>query len=485
MAASSQVIVTIGDAAPGGNGTIADFASFEAVKLNNAGRAVFYADLANTAGGATDNQAIYSSNGGPLAQIARAGQPAPAGGNYDADLSPFPIGYFINDSGQVAFVSKLTGTSSSTNAGVFRGDGVSTVQIARKNQVIPSGLAALFQFDDFAFLNNAGQVAFEATCITATTPFVGIFRGDGTTMQQIAQTGQTIPGGGGTFNDLGSRAINSVGQVAFAATATISASNRKGIFRGDGTTLVQIAREGQTAPGGNGTFTSINVTGAADLVPQFNDLGQVLFRADLSGSDFTGLFRGDGTSIAQIARRNQPTPGGNGVFSTFFSPLPDLNNTGQAIFVASLSGTTGGLNDDRALFIGNGISLTELAREGQASPDGGTFIDFQSPRLNDAGQGIFLAGTTSGTGAFYYDGLGGLSSAVHTGDALLGSTITSIGTLSELNSLRQFAYRFTLADGRSGIAITTVPEPALIGLLALSPVLLRRRRHNRLISNSR
>lgn len=54
----------------------------------------------------------------------------------------------------------------------------------------------------------------------------------------------------------------------------------------------------------------------------------------------------------QIARTGQAAPDGNGKFSSFSFSFNFLshNNAGQATFVASLTGTSGGSTDDSGIF---------------------------------------------------------------------------------------------------------------------------------------
>ena len=89
--------------------------------------------------------------------------------------------------------------------------------------------------------------------------------------------------------------------------------------------------------------------------------------------------------------------------------------------------------------------------------------------LNDLGAVAFssdLSGTAGGTtdkaGIFLWND-GHLIQVARTGQMLLGSTISSLSTF-QLNNADQVAYFFTLADGRSGVALWSVPEPAATSL---------------------
>ena len=63
-------------------------------------------------------------------------------------------------------------------------------------------------------------------------------------------------------------------------------------------------------------------------------------------------------------------------------------------FAAQLANTSGGLTDDIAIFVGNGASLFEVVRQGDPAPDGnGVFLDFSPAayHLNNRGQVLFQA----------------------------------------------------------------------------------------------
>jgi hypothetical protein len=196
-----------------------------------------------------------------------------------------------------------------------------------------------------------------------------------------------------------------------------------------------------------------------------------------------------------IADTTTAAPGGNASFSAFNTSV--LNDAGQAAFRGDLTGTSGGGSDNRAIFRGDGTTLTQVAREGQAAPvsDGmleGVLVDFAEPAINDLDQLAFVGRidlqdggfTDDEEGLFFYDDLHGLTSVARTGDAFDGSTITGFSftpgfTLQDegsgLNNLGQVAYAYTLSDGRRGVAIWTIPEPgvAMTGLSLLTLATLR------------
>lgn len=483
-AQTTQVVVLTGDAAPDGNGTLSTINSVPA--LNDLGQAAFEADLVGTSGGGADDLGVFRADAISLALIARRGQASPDGDGTFANFGPASISPLINDAGQVTFFDNLNNTS--LDRGIFRGSGTpaSLTTIVRKNDPAPDGNGVIDTFGDHA-LNNLGQVAFRSS-LTGTSggsaDNLGLYRGDGTTLVEIVRKGDTAPGGNGMFSIIDEDfVLNDAGQVAFFAilSGTSGGSNdNQGVFRSDGTTLVEIARKGDAAPDGNGTFIGLND-------PAINNAGQAAFRGNLdgtSGGETAGVFIGDGVTLGQIVRKVDAAPDGNGAFSGFGNPT--LNDSGQAAFTALLDGTSGGLDDDRGIFRGDALTgPTQIVRKGQAAPDGnGLFASIGNPALNDAGQVAFaasLSGTLDGTGddrgIFFFDELLGLLQVAREGDSFLGSTITALGFQdsiafeadegSGLNNLGQVAYRFTLADGREGVAIWTIPEPASLALLGL------------------
>src|SRR5262245_15296513 len=74
---------------------------------------------------------------------------------------------------------------------------------------------------------------------------------------KIALTGESVPGGNGVLGRLGDPALNEFGMVAFPASLIgthLGAADDKAIFIYSRNRLIEVVREGQTAPDGDGTF---------------------------------------------------------------------------------------------------------------------------------------------------------------------------------------------------------------------------------------
>ena len=318
---------------------------------------------------------------------------------------------------------------------------------------------------------------------------------------QLVREGQTAPGGGG-FDEFGPvLELNDAGQVAFSAATTGETSGvggTTGIFRAGTGGLVEVAREGRVAPGGNTL---------GNLFVQFlslNESGQVAFRGGLNDSAGApdggfGLFVGGGGTLVEIARTGEAAPGDDDAAFAGLSPFLQINEAGLVAFGSDLDGDVA---FDRGIYLADSndadAALIEIARTGRAAPATGggvegAFTSVTAETINAAGQvffqGFFDAdgnGTTDGRGLFLYDESLGLVSAAREGDGFLGSTITRLraaGARAEegsgFNDFGQIAYAYELADGREGVAIWTpalIPEPASAALALLSPLALRRRR---------
>ena len=399
-APTTVIIAKTGDAAPDGNGAMFGLSVFPAA--NDAGQVSFSASQSGTT--LQSQTGVFRGSGGALTQIARAAQPVPGG---DGTFGTFFLGPAINNLGQVSFTSDIIGPSNpDADRGIFRGDGNTLVTIARNTQGVPGGNGTIVSLPFENVINDAGQVAFYAL-IGGTSGGVSdnraLYRGTGGVLTQMARKAQIITGVGAIGEFQSFMSMNQAGDCSFVADLVGTAGgagDNQGIFKSNGTTITQIARKGAALPVGGGSFNSFGS-------PVLNDVGQVTFRGFLAGTpngtlDDSGIFRNTGGAIVQIARENQAAPDGNGAISFMF--LPAQNNIGQSAFTVSYRNSAGGAADDTALLRGSGGALVQIAREGQTAPGGngkfGTLDSFQQTAfgLNDQGQVAFLANLTNTAG---------------------------------------------------------------------------------------
>ena len=283
---------------------------------------------------------IFMNSGRTIVALARDGDLAPGGGTVTPEGA-----LAVNDHGAVAYVGDVSG--STAVQGIFRADGQQTVSIARDDDSPPTG--GSFTFLSNPVMNDRGQVAFFSEMTGGSADF-GVFRGDGGNLTPLFVANQIAPGGA-TFADFGNPVINSHGQVAVLASLTNSAS-RIGLFAGDGTDAVAIALQGQPAPkGGNygGGIGGVSFQGPIRL----NDRGEVAFNSALtSGTSTSGIFRGNGERTTTVALAGTIAPGTTGTFKSFDDFK--LGTDGRVAFIATLALGVGGVNasNSRGIWIG-------------------------------------------------------------------------------------------------------------------------------------
>jgi hypothetical protein len=282
----------------------------------------------------------------------------------------------------------------------------------------------------FPAINESGQVAFRAALVGA--PATSLLRSDGSTITKLVDYGQASPRGDGIVLTMPSFAFNNPGQAAFftydAVDPNDSNTFRHGVFRADGNALYEVARAGDPVPGGNGTFNSFYTGLSADNVkPVLNDVGQIAFMSYVSGSaggasdDQALILSGsDGATLQLITREGQSAVNGNGSVGFPAISLTSLNDLGQIAYRVMYTNTSGGASDDGAILFWTGDHTITVAREGQP---------------------------------------------------LFSSQITGLGGF-QLNNAGQIAFKFSLADGRSGIALWAVPEPSSYCLLLVAVIFM-------------
>jgi hypothetical protein len=224
-----------------------------------------------------------------------------------------------------------------------------------------------------------------------------------------------------------------------------------------------VALTGQQAPGmPAGTVYLNSFSGVA-----INSSGQVVFSSQVTGFGNNALYSGLPGSLQLVAKTGDQAPGQPaGVrFSHFHKydlpqPLNDysvINDSGDAVFLAKLSGPGLNSNNNDAVYFGSPGSLQLVARKGDQAPGTPAGVVYGIPllHLNDAGQvalyDFLLSGpgvTTANRTAVFIGTPGAMQLAARDGDPSPGNTSTYGGfngsmVLPTFNDLGQVIFEDT------------------------------------------
>lgn len=237
-----DTIALLGDAAPSG-GTLSDFGW---PSQNASGDVAFRAD---TSGGSAAG-GIYFDDGS-LSSVVLLGDVAPGTGGAVFDMLAFPV---LNDSGDVVFIANTVGGTAL--GGLFLAEaGGAVLPLIVDGQVLPgTGGEVLSAYGpNVPTLSNDGSSAFAAS--TASTNGVFVYDGPSAKLLPVVLAGAAAPDtGGATFTTFEYAGIDAAGAISFEATLS---DGRNGIFTATRTTAVPVA-----SPVGAAVLVLLLVAGA-------------------------------------------------------------------------------------------------------------------------------------------------------------------------------------------------------------------------------
>jgi len=182
---------------------------------------------------------------GPVKRLILSGDEVPGhlGSSYlDGDVVPF-----LNDNG-----TTVSNVPTSLGRVLLVSDGKQNKPVVVRNDPVPDGNGLMSPGFRLGY-NSSGQVAFDATLLNTSggsTDNFGVYFYNGSTISTIARKGQTLPGGDGTISSVENMSVNNQGKVLFTADLT-GGSSANALFLYDGTSLISLARYGQSTPSGN------------------------------------------------------------------------------------------------------------------------------------------------------------------------------------------------------------------------------------------
>lgn len=441
-------VAQAGDTSPDGDGTFGSYLDFGPPCLNDSSHVLFSADLSGNAGGTLSDEIVVRGRPeGTRILLARENSLIPGGtGRYDNLKTPNRR-YVLNNEGRAAFVCELTDTpgGSTDNQAIFSTDGPGTeTQHVRKGGLAP-GTTGTFTGLVAPTINNEMPVviAFYAWAGGYGGAHPGtIYTNRAGTSTLIARITDLVPGNPGTlwqFDEGQPPSIEPDGDwVAFRAQLTgtnFGSEDNAAIYKGHGSGLIEVARGRDPVPGGGPALDE-------PYHPTQNIMGNVAFVSTLlptSAGDVIEIAGGDlDPDVAAISNRLHPD--GISRFDHLYRPALSAGNL--AAFRATLKETPGGSLDDEGVYRGDGTILVEVAREGQAVPEGGgQFASFgQIVAININAQVLFLAtlrntpyGTADNKGLYLWDEEDGLTKLVRKRDTVpsSGGVVLDILALSD------------------------------------------------------
>ena len=438
-------LLQAGDPQPGFPGSVTEDFVAANLTVNSVGRTAMVNFFIQK--GVRPSRGVFVYDGTSFNKVALSGEVAPgSGGNTYRTFNQTQI----NDSDQVAFRGRLEPAAIGP-LGLFFGSPTSAAaKIALPGETAPGTGGGAFLTFQVIGINNSGQVAWISNITGGTTPRA-LFVGTPSSISKVAAIGDPAPGTAGTFAGLPNNPVlyflNGNGDLAFATGVAGGGATTNGIWIGNGSgppsKLMVNTDPTATALGGN--------FGGGIRVRGFNSAGKVLFQSnpDSGASSSHALFLKDLANPAQVAyARGQSAPGGTTELFDFTSAAL-LNDAGNVAFLSSLTGGPSAMG----WFLGSGTAApTNVALEGQATPIGGVYglRGRQNGRLNSTGQVAFFADVIGPNqiGVFLFTPSGGTVSVVNTADTLPAGANSFVNASIPGASQDQLAFYAQKAGGR-------------------------------------
>jgi hypothetical protein len=522
------VVVKSGDAAPGtaagitfGLSTgVTDPSPFIGPSINSSGTVGFIARVTGTGVTANVNDiGVWTkAPGGAVQYLARDGDPISVGVGTAtlAAINSFPA---TSSAGTVGFRGTLAlggSVTASNDTGVWAGTPGAFQNVVRESDTANGTGGATFTSFGDPFLMSGSTVAVTASLVVGgsvtSANDSGMWLGTPGNLQLFVREGATAPGAGGaTFSGAPVPTVNAAsGTITFRGGLTgtgVTTSNNVGIWAGTSSANIQLLmRSGDTAPTIGTAITAFGgITALADGSVAVNATAAT--GGSVTTANNQGLFVGTAQANMQLAvRKGDPAPGepAGVVLNGIGVPIANGNTVG---FRTSVTGTGVTTANDGVIFSWSAAGgLTTVAREGNPAPGTGGALFGALGTASPLGFGQLLTIGPNGHVGFYapLTGAGvnttndtgiwvqtdaGLRLVVRKGDQIdLGTpgspdlvTITNlslmdnspsagVGTGSGYASVGgnfQVTWAATFTDGRSGVFVSVVPEPAaVLGLAA-------------------
>jgi len=306
----------------------------------------------------------------------------------NGDLSAFN-GPSINNAGQLAFVSQLTGTAGGTadNTAMFRRDSNGDLAVIARSGSTFSGKPILTFFPGSAYLSADGTVG---SVLGFAGGSLAYTLGSGGPLTQIFPTAMPSPSGqSNTLLGVTSAVINDSGYLVYRAVFN-GAQPESGLYQRapDGTQSVRLLSN-TTAPRG-GTITS---PGGFPTLNESNQVGTILSINTGAPSSIKSAARIDGTTVHELVRQGDLLADGVTTVGAFLSTSGFINSTGQVAFAANLTQPSFG---GQGVFLADDSGASVVAK-GVLPGFTSAATDITVVGISNASRVAFTANATAGT----------------------------------------------------------------------------------------
>ena len=441
--AAVSKLVVVGDASPAGGA----FTAIGLGAMNDAEVWTFRAAVSN----GPRTGVFRASTSAPvpaIASVALDGEPTPVGGTF----RQFPTSLVpaINAAGAIAFRALVADADFSAGIFVARPDGTLRRIVAVGETTDVGVLVRLREIT----LADDESVIVRASLAGGTS---GLFRAASAGVETVAVVGDTT--------DLGASFRFSDASVRDRAENAVFLGTREGLFTSDepGATR-EVARLGDPTPLG-GQYTRFDL-------PAGGPGGRIVFGIGIQGGRVRqALLAARGRRPPVLVRSGQKIRGGATVVDLFASPLDELARAavgpGAVAFQAGLSGHAGA----SGIVLWSGGRLRAIARDGQAAPGGGRYLQFGTPAVG-AGDRVAFVARVGESNTTLFQSAGGGTRALAMWGARTGTRIPGVFRAFDTPAAAgvSVAFRAVLDQSREAVFLARGPcRMALAGTGETAP----------------
>lgn len=284
-----------------------------------------------------NQQAVFAGTPGNVALVARAGDPAPGGGTFDAVFGiPF---HAVNAAGEVAFIDGKFNVGSTS---LYAGAPGALRRIARRSDPVPGRAdGATYAEIRGASLNAGGDVAFNAEFDLGAQPREvvnnAIFLATGGGPARLISAGHDPAPGvpGATFFSFGTPTITDAGRMIVLASVDAGVAYRQGIWAGAPDDLRSVVVERGPVPGMPGRVFDDGFYYYANQVGQLAFFGSI--RTDdptEAGRNTASIWLTDAAGIPYLVARSgdMVDPGDGTPRLVTDVGVYGLNDAGQMVY---------------------------------------------------------------------------------------------------------------------------------------------------------